>query len=132
MRSHLFAAAVVATLAGPAFAQAAAPAGPSQVINTHLPIPAIDENAPPSAFLHAARDALGAGRVGEAQEALERAETRALDRSVRPSRANTPSGQTLVQQINNARAALGTGDRTATVAAIDTALANPDADATPQ
>src|SRR5690348_11620523 len=47
-----------------------------------LPPPPLEENASVRDFLVAARGALAAGRTGEAQEALERAETRALDRSV--------------------------------------------------
>ncbi len=88
-----------------------------------LPTPAIDENAPVSAFLDAARHALAAGRTGEAQEALERAESRALIRSVRPSRAGQASRQPVVERISAALAALGAGDRQAVLQHIDEALA---------
>ncbi len=88
-----------------------------------LPAPAIDENAPVSAFLDAARHALAAGRTGEAQEALERAESRALVRSVRPSRAGQASRQPVVERISAALAALATGDRQAVLQHIDEALA---------
>ena len=48
----------------------------------NLPSPAIGENATPRDYLIAARTALLTGRTGEGQQALEMAETRALDRSV--------------------------------------------------
>ena len=109
--------------------------GPSDTRTTYspsLPAPPVDENAPPAAFLDAARNALAAGRTGEAQEALERAESRALDRSVKPSQAGEPSQQSLVTQIANARHMLASGDRTATLKAIETAAANPEANARAQ
>jgi hypothetical protein len=43
-----------------------------------LPEPLVADNAPIRDFLVAGRNALAAGRTGEAQEALERAQTRAL------------------------------------------------------
>jgi hypothetical protein len=113
-------------LAVPASAQTL-PTG--EVIIRPLPIPDIDENAPPRPFLAAARQDLAAGRVDTVQEALERAESRALIRSVRPSRAGIPSEQNLVKAIQAARAALAAGDRAACLARIDEALADPDVDA---
>jgi hypothetical protein len=91
-----------------------------------LPPPPLDDNAPPAAFLRAARAALLAGRTGEAQEALERAESRALDRAVRRSQADTPSAQPLVRQIAAARQSLADPDRQRSIALIDTALRNED------
>jgi hypothetical protein len=70
----------------------------------------------------AARQALAAHQTGAAQEALERAETRALDRSVAPSQAGDPSGQRLIKQINDARNALSTGDTAGAMQIIDSAL----------
>jgi hypothetical protein len=92
-----------------------------------LPTPGVSEDAPPSAFVQAAQAAITAGRLGEAQEAIERAESRALDRSVRPSRVNDPSHQPLVQQLAQARQLLAGGDRTGAMRMLDQALANPDA-----
>ena len=103
--------------------------------NTHtdwapsLPAPDVADNAPPAEFLHAAERAIATNRTGEAQEALERAESRALDRSVRPSKAGEPSAQPLVKQIADARQALGEGDRLKALSLIKAALANPDATA---
>lgn len=91
-----------------------------------LPDPGVGENAAPRAFLEAARTALAAGRTGEAQEALERAETRLLIRSVKPSQANMPIHEPVVQQISEARHALGQGDRAGALDKIAAALANPE------
>jgi len=92
-----------------------------------LPVPMINEDAPPADFLKAAAQAIAAGRTGEAQEAMERAESRALDRSVRPSRAGEPSRQTLVAQISKARQALAAGDRMTALRLVQAAAAQPDA-----
>lgn len=92
-----------------------------------LPVPDLSENAPPRAFLEVARRAIAAGRTGEAQEALERAESRALDRSVRPSQAGLPSKQSLVAQIAEARSALSGGDRGRAIQLVDIAANNPEA-----
>jgi hypothetical protein len=121
--SCLCAAVVLAGLAAPAAAQTLAPADAPSLPGVRLPTPEVDENAPPSAFLNAARLAIAAGRDGEALEALERAESRALDRSVRPSRAGVPSPQPLVARIAQARAALAGGDRMQTLQLIDQAFA---------
>ncbi len=96
-------------------------------IAPRLPTPGVDENAAPSAFLIAARQALAAGRTGYAQEAMERAETRILSRSVPPSQARQASQQSLVQEIGAARRALATGDRNQAMSLIEQALKNPEA-----
>jgi alkylation response protein AidB-like acyl-CoA dehydrogenase len=121
--SCLCCAVVLAGLAVPAAAQTLAPVAAPSLPGVRLPTPEVDEDAPPSAFLNAARLAIAAGRDGEALEALERAESRALDRSVRPSRAGVPSPQPLVARIAQARAALAGGDRMQTLQLIDQALA---------
>jgi hypothetical protein len=92
-----------------------------------LPTPPVAENAPPTAFIQAALNALAAGRTGEAQEAIERAESRVLTRSVRPSRADQPSHQPLIQQLAAARDALAGGDRLDAVSKLQAALKNPEA-----
>lgn len=91
-----------------------------------LPTPGIGENASPRDFVEAARNALAAGRTGEAQEAMERAETRLLIRSVRPSQANTPSQEPVIRQLAEARDALGRGDRAGAMAKLAAALDNPE------
>ena len=61
-----------------------------QKIAPNLPNPPVGENASPVAYLHAAQSALAAGRTGEAQQSLEMAQTRLLDRSVPYGQTNTP------------------------------------------
>lgn len=103
--------------------------GPSDTTTPYaarLPSPDVNDNAAPRAFLEAARNALAAGRTGEAQEALERAETRLLIRSVKPSQANIPSGEPVIRQIAEARQALGNGDKAGCLDKINAALANPE------
>jgi len=92
-----------------------------------LPIPQIGEDAPPAAFLRAARAALQAGRTGEAQEGLERAESRTLTRSTRPSLADHPARSPFLLLLSEARGALAQGDRNAAIHFIDRALADPEA-----
>ena len=90
-----------------------------------LPTPAVGVDATVRTYLRAARSALVAGRTGEAQQALEMAETRALDRSVPQGRTNVPSHSPLVARIGAARQALGAGDRSRALHRIDTAIATP-------
>ena len=119
MRPSCTAVAILAALAaGPARAQTAQPP---------LDAPMLDPDAPPRAFIEAARHALAAGRIGEAQEAIERAESRALDRAVKPSLARDPSHQPLVMQLSEARQALAEGDRMRAITLLDAAAGNREA-----
>ncbi len=70
-----------------------------------------------------ASDLVATGRTGQAQQALEMAETRALDRSVVATEAGTPNASTLVQRIHDARMALGHADTASAIRLIDLALA---------
>jgi hypothetical protein len=88
-----------------------------------LPTPPLGNDASPRDYVRAARDALAAGRTGEAQQSLEMAETRALDRSVTPEAANVPDPNPSVTQIRNALQVLGEGNRGQALAMID-AMAN--------
>jgi hypothetical protein len=94
-----------------------------------LPAPPVGENASAQDFLRAAESALVAGRNGEAQQALEMAQTRLLDRSVPLFQTHTPSANPVVAQIAEALQALKSGDRMRTLtliqAAIPNAAANP-------
>jgi len=92
------------------------------MIAPNLPSPDVGEDAPSRAYLRAARAALLQGRTGEAQQALEMAETRALDRSVPLFQTNVPSKSPLVDTIQKALNALGSGDRAGAVQFIDQAL----------
>ncbi len=83
-----------------------APAGPSPAVVPRLPLPAMPDNEPPHAFLEAARSAVDRGQTGEAEEALERAETRILDRDVATNSTQEPDDQRAVLDIAVARQAL--------------------------
>jgi hypothetical protein len=86
----------------------------------NLPAPAVGEDI--QSLLLAARRALSSGRTGEAQEALERAETRALDRSVVAGTQNEPARGPIFAGIQRARAALAAGNTPAAVGAISATL----------
>ena len=92
-------------------------------IAPRLPDPNVDSNSPES-FLAAAERAIRARQTGRAQEALERAETRLLTRSVEAGMADTPANSPAVQHIGEARRALGRGDRTTALQLIQAAQAN--------
>lgn len=79
-------------------------------IAPRLPTPGVGENATPAAFLTAAQNALDAHQTGKAQEALERAETAMLQRSVPADMASTPDQGPRVNQVQMARDALAKGD----------------------
>jgi hypothetical protein len=96
------------------------------VIALRLPVPLVPSADPPSVFLTAARSAVMVGRTGEAEEALERAETRLLDRTLPSPAASLPDNQQAVLAISAARRALAAHNRPATITAIDDALAAAD------
>lgn len=95
----------------------------ARAIAPRLPPPRVGEDASGRDFLHDARDALLRGRTGEAQEALERAETRFLDRSVEYNAYREPIHGPRVELVTAARQALGSGDIQGALRAIDQALA---------
>lgn len=74
-------------------------------------------------FLVAARDALAAGRSGEAQEPLERAEARALDRSVPYLQTATPINNPLAQNTEQVLHTLGDGDQPRAMRLLDQVIA---------
>jgi hypothetical protein len=80
------------------------------VIAPALPPPPVGDNASPQDYLRVAQQALARGRTGEAQEALERAEERALDRAVPLFRTDKPIEDPLVARIRQARLVLGSND----------------------
>jgi hypothetical protein len=99
------------------------PADTRSSIAPTLPASAVDENAGPLEYLKAARASLVAGHTGQAQQSLEMAETRALDRSVEQDQAGTPVNSGFIAQIADARRALGNGDSAHAIELIDLALA---------
>jgi hypothetical protein len=98
----------------------AQPAGTT--VLSALPAPDLPADAKPSDALRAAQGALAAGRIGEAQDALEMAETRLLDRSVALGQTNDPSDNPAVGQISKARQALAAHDRAGCLALIQAAI----------
>jgi hypothetical protein len=84
-------------------------------------LPAPDADTVP-ALLATARQDLLAHRTGAAQEALERAETRALDRSIPVGTQNIPDQRRLIGEITQAREALAAGNLPGAVAVIDRML----------
>ena len=106
MSSLLAMPALAQTLPGSAFAE-----HPESTIVPPLPAPALDDNASVEDFLRAAEHALAADRIGEAQESMERAQTRLLDRSVPLYQTDVPSAQPAVKLISQGLQALAAGDR---------------------
>jgi hypothetical protein len=93
-------------------------------IAPNLPSPTVGDNATAPDYLIAARNALAAGRTGEAQQSLEMAETRLLDRSTPLFQTNTPSANPVVSQISQALQALAAGDKPRCMSLIEAALPN--------
>ena len=91
-------------------------------IAPHLPQPAVGRSAGADSYLQAAQEALKSHHTGAAQQALEMAETRLLDRSTPAGEAGTTDQDAAVQQVANARAALGNGDTKGAGTAIQMAL----------
>ena len=92
------------------------------VIAPNLPSPVIGSNANAVDYLRAAQNALQAGRTGEAQQSLEMAQTRLLDRSVPMGQTNNPSDNPAVSQVSQALKALAAGDRMQTMQLIQSAI----------
>jgi hypothetical protein len=98
-------------------------------IAPNLPSPQLGPNASAADYLHAAEYSLRAGRTGEAQQALEMAQTRLLDRSVPQGQTDNPSANPAVAQIDQALHALAAGQRLQAIELIDAAI--PQVKATP-
>ncbi|HBK09387.1 MAG TPA: hypothetical protein DDZ81_26585 [Acetobacteraceae bacterium] len=109
-------------LSGTVMAQSSQPAVGTPL--TPLPAPNVTQGDRPSDYLRAAQGALAAGRNGEAQEALEMAQTRMLDRSVPLGQTDRPSDNPTTAQISQALQALAALDRLTSMQLIQTALAS--------
>jgi len=92
------------------------------VIAPNLPSPVLGPDAGPVDYLRAAQASLQAGRTGEAQQSLEMAQTRLLDRSVPLGQTNTPSDNPAVTQVSQALRALAAHDRALTMQLIQSAI----------
>lgn len=100
------------------------PSDTRSIIAPTLPSSSLGANATARDYLTAARAALAAGRTGQAQQSLEMAETRALDRSVVQGQESQPNDSQFISRIGEARRALGEGDRARAIAIIDLALSS--------
>ena len=113
-------------LSQPASSQASniSPSDSHSTIAPRLPGSAasgIDETA--AQLLRMAQRDLSAHRTGAAQEALERAETRMLDRSTPVGMTDTPATNPVIQTISEARQALGHNDVAGAQSLISQAMA---------
>ena len=114
MRALLFAAPLLIAVSAAAMAQS--------TVLSPLPSPNVSQDERPSDFLRAAQGALAAGRVAEAQQALEMAQTRMLDRAVPLGQTNNPSDNPTIGQIAQARQALAAHDRATCLQSIQAAI----------
>jgi len=89
------------------------------VLAPNLPAPAGVESV--HDLLADAKADLAAKHTGAAQEALERAETRALDRSVPAGTESVPDNGPMISAIAQARDALAAGNLKGAIAIIDKA-----------
>ncbi len=80
---------------------------PGSEIAPRLPEPAGGDAGSPEQYLHAADRALEMHKTGLAQQALEMAETRMLDRSTLASEVSMPDANPEVRALRQAREALG-------------------------
>jgi hypothetical protein len=89
-----------------------------------LPSPTVGDSGASHDYLRAARASLVGGRTGQAQQSLEMAETRALDRWVPAGQTTVASDSQFVSRIRDARHALAGGDRSRAIQLIDLALSS--------
>jgi hypothetical protein len=100
------------------------PSDARAAIAPHLPQPDQGENATPEAYLRDAQNALMRNQTGLAQQSLEMAETRLLDRSTLPSEASVPDQNPEIHSVSMALSALGHRDVAGARQAIQMALAS--------
>ena len=98
------------------------PATTRSPIAPHLPQPPAGLNAGWRNYLTGAQRAIGMHQTGMAQQSLEMAETRLLDRSTPMDAAGQPDATPLIQLVAQARRDLASGDMAGARAAIGTAL----------
>jgi hypothetical protein len=91
-------------------------------IAPNLPSPALGPNATAGDYLQAAQMSLRAGRTGEAQQSLEMAQTRLLDRSVPHAQTGNTSDNPAVTNISQALKTLAAGDRAQTMQLIQSTI----------
>jgi hypothetical protein len=86
--------------------------------------PLAGDSGTPAYYLRTAKAALAAGHTGAAQQSLEMAETRTLDRSVPLGTTDRPSSSRSVDTIRAARHAIGEGNKPHAMELIDRALSS--------
>lgn len=121
MRLLVLSAVLLAALSATASAQpniADRRAGPE----SSAPGSGLPEDSKPSDLLRAAQGAVVTGHRREAQERLEMAQTRLLDRSVPLGQTHDPSASPAVGQISRALQALAAGDRSTCLDSIQAAI----------
>jgi hypothetical protein len=118
MRKLLFAVPFLIASSVPALAQQSS----GNAVLAPVPSPNLPQGDRASDYLRAAQGALTAGRTGEAQSALEMAQTRMLDRSVPLGQTDNPSDNPTIGQISQARQALAAHDRATCLQLIQAAI----------
>lgn len=88
-----------------------------------LPATGLNFDASPGQFLRNARTDLVANQTGAAQQALEMAETRMLDRSVLADKVGAPDHQAVIEHVSSALRDLGAGNTSDAILKTDSALA---------
>lgn len=87
------------------------------------PEPSVGPDAGVTALLRSAAQSLSTGQTGQANEALEQAQTDLLQRSVLQTQTNYTSTDPLVTQIDQARQAIGNHDNAGATSMINQILA---------
>ena len=88
------------------------------------PEPPVGADAQVSALLSSANQSIASGATGAGEEALEQAETQILQRSVPQTQTDYTSTDPVVNQIEQARQALGNNDTTGATQRISQILAS--------
>lgn len=86
------------------------------------PEPGVGPGANVQQLLAAAAQAISSGQTGTADEAMEQAETNILSRAVPQSQTNYTSQDPLIGQIEQARGALGSGNKQGAVQMVNQIL----------
>ena len=98
------------------------PTGARSAGSQIAPTVSVADSEQPRDYLVIAKDSLSKGRTRAAQEALEMAETRLLNRTVRREDINMRDSSPMVQTISEARQALENGKIDQSIQLIDAAI----------
>jgi hypothetical protein len=89
-----------------------------------LPSPGLNAGASARDYAEAARTSLRAGKTGEAQQALEMAETRMLNRAMQNPSSPPPGAVAMVRELRAARQAIGANNTAEAMRILDTVLSS--------